>query len=160
MKPEYIEPFIDATSSVFSMMLGCEVTRGEVSAGSQSHPDHSIMGIIGISGDVAGTLILSLRDETALCATEALLGERPADVSDDVLDAVGEVTNMIAGSAKSQMKGVSANISLPNVIVGSEHRIKFPSKLTPISINFDSQWGSLTIEVGLIEEAERAQVKV
>ena len=71
------------------------------------------------------------------------------EINSDVIDAVGELTNMVAGGAKAQLEHLNLSISLPNVITGLGHEVRFPSNVTPIVIPFDSDWGPLTAEVGL-----------
>jgi len=54
-----------------------------------------------------------------LAATEALVSERYDEVNDDVIDTVGELTNMIAGNAKANFEQLEMSLALPTVIVGS-----------------------------------------
>ena len=88
----------------------------------------------------------------AVAATEALLGEKPGSINEEVIDAVGELTNMIAGSAKSQLEQFEMSLSLPTVITGRNHTIAFGSGVKPIYIGFGCEWGPLSIEVGLAEQ--------
>ena len=69
----------------------------------------------------------------------------------DVLDAIGELTNVIAGNAKAQLEEYSLSLSLPNVISGIGAEIRFPEKSQPITIPFNSEFGPLAIEVGFGE---------
>jgi hypothetical protein len=58
---------------------------------------------------------------------------------------------MIAGAAKSRLAEYKLSIGLPTVICGKGHSIKFPPEATPISIPFESELGTICIEVGLVE---------
>ena len=158
MKVEYINPFVASTRSVFATMLGCEITRGAPFSKEDHHPQHEISGVIGLSGKARGTVVLSLERNVALAATEALLGERPEDVNADVVDAVGELTNMIAGGAKAKLEQLELTVSLPSVITGKSHTVDFPSQAVRIGIPFESQWGTLLVEVGLVEQQAKAPV--
>ena len=80
------------------------------------------------------------------------VGERPAGINADVTDAMGEVANMIAGQAKAQLEQFAMSVSLPTVITGKGHCIEFPRNITPISIPFRCDWGSLALEVALVED--------
>ncbi len=152
MKVEYINPFITSTKLVFSTMLGIEITRGEIFAKKDPHPHHEVNGIINLSGKAKGTVVLSLDKDVALNATETMLQERPSEINADVVDAIGELTNIIAGGAKAKLEQFALSASLPNVITGKSRAIEFPSTATPISIPFDSPWGAVTIEVALVEQ--------
>ena len=159
MKVEYINPFIASTTAAFSTMLGVEVIRGDISIKQGCQPRHEINGIIGLSGKAVGVVALSVGRDVAFGVTEKMLGERPAEIDANVTDAIGEMANIVAGGAKAHLDKYELRVSLPTVVVGKSHFIEFPSKVTPISIPFDSQWGPLVIEVGLVEEVETLSVQ-
>jgi len=152
MKAEYINPFLTSTISAFETMLGCTLTRGTPYIKNGSQPEHEVSGVIGLSGQAKGTVVLGLGREAAISAAEALLQERPPEINGDVTDAVGELANIIAGSAKAKLEHLQLSVSLPTVITGKHHCVQFPTKVTPICIPFQSKWGSVTVEVGLSEE--------
>lgn len=152
MKVEYINPFLASTISVFETMLDCELTRKEPFVKKGFQPEHEVSGIIGLSGKARGTVVLSLGREVALNAAAAMLGERPEQINADVTDAVGELTNIIAGGAKAQLPLLAMSVSLPTVITGKSHSVEFPKNVTPICIPFGCEWGFVAVEVGLVEQ--------
>lgn len=151
MNVEYINPFVRSVLSVFSTMVQCELTRGQPFIKDSFQPAYEVSGVIGLSGKAKGTVVLSLDREAAMRATEALLGERPLTLNADVTDAVGELTNMIAGNAKAQLEHFALSVTLPTVITGKGHCIDFPKGATAICIPFDCEWGAVSVEVGLVE---------
>lgn len=151
MKVEYINPFLTSAISAFETMLDCTLTRGTPYIKDGSQPEHEVSGVIGLSGNAKGTVVLGLGREAAISVAEKLLEERPPEINGDVTDAVGELANIIAGSAKAKLENLSLSVSLPTVITGKGHCIEFPSQVTPICIPFDSKWGPVTVEVGLTE---------
>ena len=153
----YINPFVEAAFSVFSTMLSCPLTRKPVCRVDAMQTEFEVSGVVGLSGRAVGTVVLSLDREVALSATAALLGERPASIDPQVVDAVGELANMIGGAAKAKLEQYAMSLSLPNVIVGRNHAIRFPSCSTPICVPFVSPWGPLCLSVGLVE-TENGQV--
>ncbi len=153
MKVEYINPFIVSVNNVFNTMLNCKLARGEIFLKDGHHPEHFVSGIIRLSGKAKGVVVLSLCREAALEASGTLLMERPTEVNADVVDAVGELTNMIAGGAQAQLEHLEMRMSLPSVVTGRSYTIDFPSDSTPICIPFECQWGPVAVEVGLVEES-------
>ena len=152
MKVEYINPFLVSTVTVFRTMLECELVRGQPFLKKNgAQPQFDISGIIGLSGGAKGTVVLSLCRETALRAAETMLGQKPTSIDADVRDAIGELTNMIAGrgSAKAKLEHMNLSLSLPSVITGKGHCIDFPRNITPVCIPFDCPWGMVAVEVGL-----------
>ena len=135
MRVEYINPFVSAVLSVFRTMLGTELTRGQpfVKAGFQ--PRHQISGVIGLSGKARGTIVLSLDRDAALEATEVMTQERPSSINADVIDAVGELANMIAGSANWNPLSVYPPIDAPPVRYAAEYASPNPSTSAPRNVN-------------------------
>ena len=152
MKAEHINPFLTSAVDVFSTMLDCKLTRGTPAINAAFQPAHEVSGIIGLSGKASGTVVVSVDREVAMCVTEKMIGARPDSLNADVMDAIGEITNMIAGRAKTGLAQLEMNLALPTVITGKNHVIRFGSLAQTISIPYSCEWGELTVEVGLIEE--------
>jgi len=149
MKAEYINPFITSLGTVFRTMFQCEVKRGTIHLKERSYPHHPISGVIGLSGRAIGTVVLSMSEQVALKAASMMLMADCQEVNADVLDAVGELTNMVAGRAKAQLEELQLSVSLPNIVTGQDHEVRFPSNVVPICVPFETPWGPLTLEVGL-----------
>ena len=149
MRVEYINPFITSLSNTFSMMAEVDVQRGQMSLKSEPSLIHEVSGIIGLSGRAAGAVILSISENLAYKAASRMLMTDVNEMNDDVLDAIGELTNMVAGSAKAELEELQLNVSLPNVITGKPHDIRFPSNVKPICVPFSTKYGDLALEVGL-----------
>lgn len=152
MNANLIDPFVDSTLELFGMMLGCELTPGQSHRKRNGVPTYEINGVIGMSGQAAGIVVVSLSRETAIRTTEAFLGELPDTVNADVLGTICELANMVAGGAKLRMKGMSVSIGLPSVLCGKDCTFEFPSGSTPFVIPFDSRLGPVSIEIGLVDE--------
>jgi chemotaxis protein CheX len=157
MKVELVNPFLDATTSVFRTMLSCELSRGQPALKTNRAPEYEVSGLIGLTGKCQGMVVVSLGRDTAISATEIMLSERPDGLNSDVVDAVGEIANMIAGAAKSQLEQYELSVGLPSVICGKNHSIGFPSNSTPIVLPFESAIGPVCVEVGLAEAVPAAR---
>ncbi|QDU25710.1 CheY-P phosphatase CheX [Anatilimnocola aggregata] len=151
MRADYINPFISALVNTFETMLSCQLTRGPLYLRGHETQLHDVSGVIGLSGHAQGTVVLSLEKQVALQAAATLLLCETTELNDDVVDAVGELTNMVAGSAKAKLEEYQLSISLPSVILGAGHLVRFPSDVTPICVPFTCPWGALKIEVGLTD---------
>jgi chemotaxis protein CheX len=149
MQVELINPFVSAANDVFQTMLDCPLTRGTLALKHSNTPELEVSGLIGLSGKCQGMIVLSLERDAALSAAEIMLGERPAGLNREVADAVGELANMVAGAAKSQLEQYHLSVSLPSVICGKHHSINFPARSIPMVLPFHSRIGPVCIEVGL-----------
>lgn len=151
MRAEYINPFLSSLSNAFSTMLGCQVKRGSLRLKDGSSTVHEISGIIGLSGKAVGMVVLSLSEPLALKAASTMLMTESTEIDADVIDAVGELANVVAGAAKAELEEYQLSVSLPSVITGRDHDVRFPSNVTPICIPCETDWGPLVLEVGLVD---------
>ncbi|MDX1966152.1 MAG: chemotaxis protein CheX [Planctomycetaceae bacterium] len=148
---EYVNPLITATRDVFEMMLGCTPVRSGLRLKQPGDASPEVSAVIGISGGAAGTIVVGMSGEAACEVLKRMIGAEAYAVNDQVCDAVGEITNMIAGSAKAQLAKYQLSISLPNVVTGDGLRLHFPSNVCPMVVEFQSDIGPLSIEVGFTE---------
>lgn len=148
MQVEHINPFLHALQTTFSMMLSTEPQRGQLSLGDPKTRTYPISAIIGLSGDASGTVVINMSERVALAAAGAMLMVEKTAVDDEVLDAVGELVNIIAGQAKSELVEYNLSISLPNVVTGEGHEVRFPSTFPPLCVPFQTEHGPLRLEVG------------
>jgi len=149
MRAEYINPFIASLINTFDTMLQCKIDRGDLRLKEGRSTLHEVSGIIGMSGRAVGTVVVSFSEEVAIKAASVMLMMEYTELDDDVIDAVGEITNMVAGAAKAELEQYQLSISLPNVIIGTGHEIRFPTNVPPICVPFTTPWGEMMLEVGL-----------
>ena len=145
---DYINPVIAGLEDTFSTMLGSKVERSGLDLMANNLALHPVSGIIGVSGKAVGTVVLSMSEGVAIKAASTMLMAELKEIDDDVMDAVGEITNMVCGSAKAKLAQYSLSMSLPNVLFGKECRLHFPQNSHPISIPFKCDWGPLALQIG------------
>lgn len=148
MKVEHINPFVNAVTNAFDTMLGLEVRRGDLSLADPRRRKHPISGVIGLTGEAVGTVVINLSEEVAMKVASALLMDDIHEMCDDVIDSVGELANIVAGQAKVHLHQYSLSVSLPSVVTGVGHEIRFPSSAPPICVPFETDFGQLLLEVG------------
>ena len=157
MNVEYINPFLMAVQNVFNTMIDLPYTLGKPTIKSSDMTSHDVSGIIGITGEVIGCVVVSFPTEIALKVGSCLLGEELDKVDGDCTDAIGEVANMIAGDAKKRFPKANTTISVPSVIIGN-HKVAYPSGLPIISIPCNTDAGPFAVE--LAQEADRLGIAV
>ena len=131
---KYVEAFVEVTVNTFSEFVGVEI--------SPKHPhfldpekgfEWDISAVIGLSGAVRGAVIISMKTDLAIKLTDLLTGTSHTEIDADVVDAIGEINNIIAGNIKPKIpNGEKIVISIPTIIKGKEHSIAWPSKQTRI----------------------------
>lgn len=150
MSIQYIEPFVDATMNVMKELFNIDVLPAKpFLIRREDYTQFEVSGIIGIAGDSRGVVVISFDQVAAANFTSRLLGTSIDEVNDDVLDAVGEVVNIVAGNAKRGLEQFRLTISLPSVVQGSDHQIKWPQGVPIVAIPFESTLGHFRLMVGL-----------
>ena len=147
MDVSFINHFISSTSNVFSTMLNCPVKRVSLELKELPHPTHEVSAVIGLSGRVSGSVVLSMALDVALKAAGEMMCTEYNDVDAEVFDAIGELANMVAGGAKADLAEMELSLGLPNVVVGRKC-IYFPADVRPLSVGFETPWGAMALDVG------------
>jgi chemotaxis protein CheX len=146
---ESINPFIIHTANVFRKMLGWSIQRLSVNLKSSHVPTYHVSGVISLSGQVNGTIVLSLSRKVAFKVADVMLGKDVSQLNEDVMDAVCELTNIVSGRASGDLDNYETKIGLPSVLIGRTKVAPFPNGLKPVCIEFECPGGPLTLEVGL-----------
>lgn len=150
MKVEYINPFIESVYELFSTMLSSRAKRGDVGLVHGEGSPRDIMALIGLSGPARGTVALSFPAGTALAMVSKLLGMETHVMDETVSDAVAELVNIVAGSAKAKMNipgTTPIELSLPTVVRGNSYSIDYPSKAVWLEVPFTSDLGPFNLRV-------------
>lgn len=159
MDASFIKPFIASIQNVFSTMLQLPVTVREPRIKSDTSGEHDVSGIIGMSGDVVGSVVLSFPTDTAERVVSLFCGQPLKVASPDFADAIGELVNMVSGGAKALFQGKKVSISCPSVVIGSKHTVARPSDVPCILIPCSTDCGDLVIEIAVKNNSDAAQPK-
>ena len=148
MDVRYINPFLTAIQNIFETMIDVPFKVGKPSIKKNPVTEYELSGIIGLSGSVTGCVVVSLSKEVALELASELLGEELTAVNEDCTDAIGEITNMITGNAKTDFPVAGCSISVPSIIKG-HHSVAFPSGIPVITIPCNAGSGKMAVDIGL-----------
>lgn len=145
-----IETVKSTTRAVFSTMLMMEaepLSNRDEEAG--PGPTDGVVGIIGIAGSWVGTGIIICCQDLACRASSSMLMSEYTTVNDDVLDAMGEITNMIIGNVKTVLEDRYGpmGISVPTVVYGRNFATRTVSRGEWVIVRFSV--GGQTLQVHL-----------
>lgn len=149
MKAQYINPFLVASMNLFKNYLGVECSSGAPYLNPDPQNLDEVTGIIGLAGETVGAVVLSFNRETAIGVASKMAGKRYMNLSNEVVDIVGELVNIVAGNAKKDLLEFRISISLPGVLIGEGSKIKWPANVPVITIPFDSELGPFSVNVSL-----------
>lgn len=150
MRVEFINPFITSLLNVLNTMAQVELTPGKPRLKKDDKAKGDISGIMGMMSDQAkGSFALTFDESLALAIMNNMLGEKPDKIDAEVIDMVGEITNMVTGGAKRILadKGFNFDMSTPIVVSGKGHTVTHKSEGPKLLLPLTSVFGSASIEI-------------
>lgn len=153
MKAELINPFLHATKNVLETMCQTPVQAKKPHLKDNTLSYGEVTGIIGMtSKETAGCMIISFSEKCILQVVANMLMEPPKEkVDEEIVDAVGELTNMICGGAKAQLAKLNYTFDLatPTMVIGTGVEISYHSNAPTIVIPFTTEYGTFVVEANL-----------
>ena len=143
-------PFRDAVHAIFSTMIRLDVTTGQPFR-SAAQPHHDATATIRLSGDITGSMVLSLPQNVASSMISKLAGCDFLPGTPEFSDALGEIANMISGAAKSRYKNRNVSISTPTVALGLTARVPGVGPETRLTLPFQLRAGDFCLLLDLEE---------
>jgi len=148
MDVRYINPFITSCRQVFDTMVHVRIKLGKPYLRTHGGTQFMVSAVLGLGGAVTGCVVLRFSAGVAMGLASGLAKSPIVALDDDCVDALGEIANMVAGSAKKELPGGLTTLSVPSVVLG-DHRINYPSGTPIIIIPCETELGEFIIEVAL-----------
>ncbi len=156
MKVEYVNPFIEAASSVLDEIASLKTDRGKLSLKDPNQPFRDVCAILGLVGRIHGQVIYGFDESTAKnVVSRMMMGAEVLEFDEMARSALGELGNIITGKASVilESNGYPIEISPPTLVMATNVRIS-SLKIPMIVVPLESEVGIIEIYVGL-EEAEQ-----
>ncbi|MEM6330144.1 MAG: chemotaxis protein CheX [Planctomycetota bacterium] len=147
-----INPLLAGVGETFETMLGSRADRQQLCPRPFGAALLDVTAVIGISSEAKGSIGISFAEQTAIRLCNRLLDINAQAVGPDVLDAMGELVNIVAGSTKSKLD-IGLNIGLPQVLHGCDQQIDFPKASQPLRLVYASDLGPFCVDFGFIFRA-------
>lgn len=160
MDVKFINPFLQGTIEVLKKMAFVEPRPGKVYLKNTALAHGDVSGIIGITGDMVGSLAISFGESCICHLVGSMLGESYPEANQEVFDAVGEITNMVSGVARTYMEkeGMQVYAAIPSVVYGKNHTINHILKSPSIVIPFVTDQGSFVVDVCIKRSGEESKM--
>lgn len=165
MDVKLINPFLNGAREVLQKMASVAATVGTPYIKQDDRATGDVSGVIGLTGDAIGSLAISFSESSICGIAGAMLSESFLQANQDVFDAVGEITNMISGVARTYLEKDALTVwaGIPSVVFGKDHYIKHVLKSPSIVIPFTTEYGSFFVDVciksTLSKKASRAVIE-
>jgi len=120
MKVEYVEPFIRAARDVLKIMMDLDTERGELRASDAFIPSKEASVIIGVTGDLSGSILYSFPKDMTLSMVEIMAGMTVDELDSFVASALAEVANIISGNALIYLStnNYTCDLVPPQIVLG------------------------------------------
>ncbi|MBF0314515.1 MAG: chemotaxis protein CheX [Oligoflexia bacterium] len=155
---EFSRPFVQASKVIFETMIATKIEAGKPSIKKDQRPRGDISAVIGLTGmyegkegdgPIRGMMVISWPMSTYVKIANAMLMESFTEYSDAISDTGAEISNMILGNAKRDLKalGYSLDMTIPSTISGQGHTISYPIDTTVVLIPIISAHGEFYMEL-------------
>ncbi|HRJ27495.1 MAG TPA: chemotaxis protein CheX [Fimbriimonadaceae bacterium] len=153
MKVEYVNPFIEATTSVMKQLLQLEPERGQLSARPECFTTQQVNIVFGVTGQIVGQVLFGMSIVTADKIASKMLGTTVVTFDQLAASAIGELGNMICGNSISVLAdaGYRCDITPPTIVRGTNVRIStldVPALVIPLKL---AEMGAFEVNVSLKE---------
>jgi chemotaxis protein CheX len=153
MNAKYITPIIVSVQNVFETMIQLPVVSGKQFFKKEKRPTTDVISMITMSGPVSGFICLGISKKLAFLLSSKLLECEVGEANGDCIDAIGEITNMIAGNAKSEFPDDGIIISVPKVVFDTVKQ-PYPMAAPVISIPFETQGEVLLVDMSIVRNSK------
>jgi len=153
MDVKFINPFLEGTIEVLKTMAFVNPRPGKPYLKKNNLAKGDVTGIIGLTGAIKGSLALSFSTGSILKIVSNMLGEEMTSLNSEIIDAVGEITNMVSGAARKRIEamGFSIHASIPTVVSGKDHSVMHVLGEPSIVIPFEMEEGTFVVDISMGE---------
>jgi chemotaxis protein CheX len=145
-----VNAFFDSAKKTLSSMANVTVKAENPYIEKQFTAKGDVAGIVGLTASShKGTLSISFEKKTIFFIISKMLGEEYTEVTPEVVDAVGELTNMIYGEAKTNLnlQGYSFEAAIPTIVIGQHILHSRTGATATIVVPFVSEGGKFFVEL-------------
>jgi len=149
MEAAMVNPFIEGTLYILDTTASLKVRPVSPYFKADSLARGDISGVLSVSGDVTGSACVSFTQKSILGIVSAMFGEEMTVMNEEIIDAVGEIGNMISGHVTTKMTemGKSVRVKLLEVKTGKGHTVEHEGGGRVLALPFETTKGNLVIEV-------------
>ncbi len=158
MRAEFVNPFVKAATEVLSSELGVAPSHGGVSLQTTPYTTEDVTALIGVTGRVEGTVMLSMGDGTARGIVSQMMGQEFSELDELAQSGIGELGNVITGRAAVLLAeaGFPSDLAPPMLILGQGSTIS-TLDAKRLVIPLETAHGGIHVQIALREAAASAQ---
>ena len=150
MKMELIQPFINAADAVLSQGLSGTTKVGNLSMEEDAYRRKGVAGMVTLSGDIEGRIILDLEPRTAVRVASHYAGANLPESDGLIKETIFELANQVVGNAVCALndQGFHFRVHPPLLLTASEGD-KSSEDVEALMICFETSMGNVFMNVAL-----------
>ncbi len=142
MDAALVNPFVEGTLHILDTTAFVKVKAETPFLKKNRKSLGDISGYLEITGDLSGSAAISFSEESILGIVSAMFGEDMTEINEEINDAVGEISNMVAGHVTTKIAEMGKKIKVKfkeiksgmgtviDHFEGSEYVLALPFKTT------------------------------
>lgn len=155
MDAMFVNPFVEGALHILNTTASVKVKPQPPFLKSHTKAQGDITGILEITGDLHGSAAISFSEKSILGIVSAMFGEDMAEINEEIIDAVGEISNMIAGQVTTKIAELDKRIKVKfvKVCIGSDQDIDHIQDGSHVLVlPFQTTQGKMVIEISYSPE--------
>ena len=150
MKMDLIQPFINAADAVLSQGLSGTTKVGHLAMEEDGYRRKGVAGMVALSGDIEGRIILDLEPQTAVRVASHYAGAELPESDGLIKETIFELANQVVGNAVCALNDQGFHFRVhPPVMHTSEEGIKGSEDTEALVMCFETPVGSVFMNIAL-----------
>ena len=150
MKMELIQPFINAADAVLSQGLQTSTKVSSLTMEEEAYRRKGVAGMIALTGDIEGRIILDLEPHTALRVASHYAGAELPETDSLVKETIFELANQVVGNAISALNDQGFHFRVhPPLLLTAQEGDKASEDTETLEICFETTMGNVFMNVAL-----------
>lgn len=155
MNAEYINLFISAVAQVYEETAQTTLTIGNKSIRTGNVYGKNVIVLIGITGQVRGSVTVTMDEEYAKSIASKMMCGMPVDVFDEMpQSAIREMTNMTMGRVASLFEKIDVAIDITPPTLMTGEGISISNEITPtlvLGFNDGSNENVIELDISIMD---------
>ena len=150
MDAALVNPFVEGTLHILDTTAFVKVSPKSPFIKKDRKSLGDISGLLEISGDLTGSAAITFSNESILGVVSAMFGEQMTEINEEINDAVGEISNMVAGHVTTKIaeSGKQVKVKFKELRHGTDSVIEHVDGAEHVLVPpFKTTKGKLFIEV-------------
>ena len=150
MKMELIQPFINAAHAVLSQGLSSTTKVDNLSMEEHAYRRKGVAGMVALTGDIEGRIILDLEPQTAVRVASHYAGADLPESDGLIKETIFELANQVVGNAVCALNDQGFHFRVhPPMLLTCEEGDKTSEDVEALMICFETSLGNVFMNVAL-----------